>query len=67
MGLRPQIEAWDQGISVRVGPHLGSIEDQFFAPDQTCLLAEVDDVLEDALEDLDPVALPNPAEARMVR
>ena len=47
-----EIEAGDEGWDTRVGLDLRRIEGEFPTPDQPRLLAEVDDFLEEALEDV---------------
>lgn len=66
MGLRFVIEAWDPRRYAGVGLHLGHIEVQLSPPDEPRILAEVDDVLEEALEEIDPEALADPGQAGVV-
>ena len=61
------IEAGDQGVDAGIGLDLGGIDVEFPTPDQTRLLAEIDDLLEEALEDVDPKALPDAGQAGVVR
>jgi hypothetical protein len=44
-------EARRERIDVRVRPYLGTVEEQFLAPDQACILAQLHHALEEALED----------------
>ena len=46
--------------------HLGGVEVQLPAPDQPRLLAQVDDLLEEALEDVDAEPLPDAGQAGVV-
>jgi hypothetical protein len=66
MGLGLAVEARDKGIGVGVGPHPGRIEVEFLAPDQPRFLTEIDDLLEEALEDVDAEALPDARQTRVV-
>jgi len=50
------VKAGHQGIDIGVGPDLGGVDEEFPAPDQPRLLAEVDDPREEAGEDLDAEA-----------
>jgi hypothetical protein len=61
------VEARHERIEVGVGLDLGGIDVELFPPDQARLLAEVDDFLEEALEDVNPQALPNPGQPRVIR
>ena len=56
------IEAGDEGRDASVGLDLRRIEVEFSAPDETRLLAEIDDLLKETLEDVDAESLPNPRE-----
>src|SRR5436309_1042955 len=57
------LQARSKGIQVGVRLDLGRIRYQLAAPHETCLLAEIDDVLEEPTEDLQPQALSNLDEA----
>jgi hypothetical protein len=52
-----EIEAGDERRDASVGLHLCRIEVQLATPDQPRFLAQVDDALEEALEDVDPEPL----------
>ena len=60
------IEARHQRIDGSVRRNLGGVDVELFPPDQLCLLAEVDDPVEEALEGVDAQALSNPRQAGMV-
>jgi hypothetical protein len=59
-------QARDEGVDVGVGLDLGGIDVELPASDQVRLLAEVDDRLEEALEQVDPQPLPDASETRVV-
>src|SRR5687768_8184681 len=67
MLLGAPVEPRHQRIEIGVGPHLGGIEEQLLAPDEPRLLAELDDLLEEALEDREAEPLPNAGQAGVVR
>ena len=67
MGLGLAVEAGDEGIDGGVGFHLGGVDEEFPAPDQPSLLAQLDYLLEEALEHLDAQALAGPRQAGVVR
>ena len=60
------VEPGHQAIQVGIGPHLGRVEEQLLAPDQAGRLAQLDDLLEEALEDLDAQTRPDPGQAGVV-
>jgi hypothetical protein len=60
------IEARDEGRDAGVSFDLRGIEVQLSAPDEAGLLAQVDDLLEEALEDVDAEALPDAGQAGVV-
>ena len=60
------VEAGDEGRDAGVGLDLRGIEVELPAPDQACLLAQVDDLLEEALKDVDAEALPDAGQAGVV-
>ncbi len=66
VGLCLEVEARDERIDVGVGPDLGRVEEELAAPDQPDLLAQVDDLLKEALEDVDPESLPDAGQAGVV-
>jgi hypothetical protein len=55
-----------QGVHGGVGLHLGGVEEQLLASDKPGLDAHLDDPLEEVLEDLVTVAVPDLGEARVV-
>jgi hypothetical protein len=61
-----EVEPGDHATQSGVRSDLGRVEEQFSAPDQARLLAQLHDVLEDALEDGQAQALPNPRQAGVV-
>ena len=66
MGLGFGIEAGDQGIDGGVGLDLGGVEEELLAPDEAGLLAQVDDLSEEAREELDAEPLADAGEAGVV-
>jgi hypothetical protein len=60
------IEAGDEGRDAGVGLHLRGIEVEFAPPDQAGLLAQIDDLLEEALKDVDAEALADAGEAGVI-
>ncbi len=66
MGFGVVVEARDQGINVGVGRDLGRVEEEVSAPDQSRLLAQVDDALEEAFEGLDAQALADAGQTGVV-
>jgi hypothetical protein len=60
------IEAWDEGGNARIGLDFGRIEVAFAAPDKPRVLAEIDDLLEEALENGDAEPLADTAEAGLI-
>jgi hypothetical protein len=67
MRLGSLIEPRDEGVDVGVGAHLGGVEEELLAPNQPRLLAQFDDLREEALEDGEAEALANLREAGVVR
>ena len=65
--LASTIEARHQRVGVGIGPHPGRVEVELPAPDQAGLLTEIDDLLEEALEDVDAEPLPDAGQAGVVR
>ena len=61
-----EVEARDEGRDAGVRLNLGGIEVQLPAPDQPRLLAQIDDLLEEALEDVDAEPLPDAGQAGVV-
>ena len=66
MGFGIGIEARDERVGIRIGPDPGGVEVELPTPDQARFLAEVDDLLEEALEDVDARALPDAGQAGVV-
>ena len=66
VGLGLVVEARDERVEGGVGLDLGGVEEQLPAPDQAGLLAQVDDLLEEALEDVEPEPLPDAGQAGVV-
>jgi hypothetical protein len=62
-----EIEAGDEGRDARISFDLCGVEVQLASPDQAGLLAQVDDFLEEALEDLDPQPLSDAGQAGVIR
>jgi hypothetical protein len=60
------VEARDEGVDVGVGCHLRGIDEQLAPPNKTGFLTEVDNLLEEALEDVDAEALPDAGQAGVV-
>ena len=60
------VEARDEGRDAGVGFDLGGVEVELPAPDEPGLLAQIDDLLEEALEDVDPQPLPDAGQAGVV-
>ena len=60
------VEARDEGVDVSVRLDFGGVDVEPPVPDQARLLTAVDDLLEEALEDVDPKPLPNAGEAGVV-
>ena len=60
------VEAGDEGRDAGVGLDLRGIEVELPAPDQARLLAQIDDLLEEALEDVDAEPLPDAGQAGVV-
>ena len=67
MSFRLEVEAWNALIDVSVSAHLSSDKVQSFALDQARRSATLDDCFEEALKDLPPVTVPDPAERIVVR
>jgi hypothetical protein len=67
VSLRFVIEAGDQRRDADVGLNLRRIEVELPAPDQAGVLTEVDDLLEEALEEVDAQPLPDAGQAGVVR
>lgn len=59
-------EAWEQGAHGCIGSNLGGIPQQFLAPNQSCLVAETDHVLEEAAEHVHTQPLTYTSEAGMI-
>ena len=66
VGLGLVVEARDQRVEVGVGLDLGRVDVELPAPDQARLLAQIDDLLEEALEDVDAKPLPDAGQAGVV-
>ena len=60
------VEARHQRVDVGVGLDLGRVDVELPAPDQARLLTEIDDLLEEALEDVDAQPLPDAGQAGVV-
>jgi hypothetical protein len=67
MGRSVAKEAGKQRIEIGIGFDRRGVDVQLAPPHQAGLLAQVDDLLEEALEDVDPEPLPDAGQARMVR
>src|SRR5687768_10382856 len=65
--MRLDREARRDRLEGGVGIDLGGVEVQLLPPDETRLAALLDDRLEEAAEDRQAVALPDPGQARVVR
>lgn len=66
MGRRLEREPRDERVSVSIGPHPGRIKVQLPAPHQAGSLTEIGDLLEEALEHLDPEPLADAGQARVI-
>jgi hypothetical protein len=66
MGFGLGIEAGHERVRIGISPDPGGIEIEFPAPDEPRLLTEIDNLLEKALEDVDPEPLADPSEAGVV-
>ncbi len=66
MGGSFVIEARDQRFEVGIGRDLGRVDVEFPTPDQSRLLAQIHDLLEEALEDGDSQPLPDAGQAGVV-
>lgn len=64
--MRLDREARRDRVEGGVGLDLGGVEVQLLAPDQPGLAALLDDRLEEAAEDRQAVALPDPGQARVI-
>ena len=60
------VEAGDEGRDAGVGFDLRGVEVELPAPDEARLLAQIDDLLEEALEDVDAEPLPDAGQAGVV-
>src|SRR5438094_765082 len=58
-----QVEPGHYTIQGRIRTHLGRVEEQLAPPEQSRLLAQLHDVLEEALEDRESQPLPDPRQA----
>src|SRR5262245_29440227 len=67
MAFRLEVEAGDERVEVGIGLDLGAVEIEIPAPDEPRLLTEIDDLLEEALEDVDAEALPDAGQAGVIR
>ena len=65
--VRLHREARGDRVQRSIGLDLGRVEVQLLPPDETRLAALLDDRLEEAAEDRQAVALPDPGQARVVR
>src|SRR5690349_15422287 len=66
MRLGFKIKARHLLIDIRIGPHLGPIEVQLLTPYQACRSTALDDFLEEALKDVQPVAVADFAQGTMI-
>ncbi len=66
MGLSLVGETRNERGDGGVGPELGRVEEEFPAPDQTRLLAEINDPLDEPLEDTYAQPLPDAGQARVI-
>jgi hypothetical protein len=57
MRLSLKVEAGHLFINVGICAHLGAVEVQFFAPDQSRLTAALHDLFEESLKDVQTIAL----------
>jgi hypothetical protein len=60
------VEARDERGNACVGLDFGRVEGEFTTPDEPRVLAEVADLLEKPLEDVDPEPLPDAGQAGVV-
>ena len=67
MSLSIGREARHERVGVGVGSHPRRVEGQLSSPEQTCLLAQINDLLEEALRDANAEPLPDPGQAGVVR
>ena len=65
VGFGLGVEAGHERVRIGISPDPGGIEIELPAPDEPRLL-EIDDLLEKALEDVDPEPLADPSEAGVV-
>jgi hypothetical protein len=64
MGL--DSKAGSQRISGSIGGHFRPIEIEFFAPDESCLLAQLHNLFKETAKDLDPRAFTDACQTGMV-
>src|SRR5215207_4891331 len=62
-----QVEPWGHTVERGIRADLGGVEEELLTPHQPRLLAQFNDVLEEALEDGEPQPLPDTRQAGMVR
>ena len=61
------VEAGDERRDAGIDFDLGAVEVQLSTPHETSFIAQIDDLLEEALEDPDPEPLPDAGQAGMIR
>src|SRR3954453_12674658 len=61
-----QVEARDHAVQGRIGADLRRVEEQLSPPEQPGLLAQIHNVLEEALEERQAQPLPDPGQAGMI-
>src|SRR5215211_7527526 len=67
VGFGVVIEAWHERIESGVGVNVGRVDIQFAPPNQTRLLTEIDDPLEEPCEGVDAEPLADAGQAGVVR
>jgi hypothetical protein len=60
------VEAGNERVGIGISPDSGRVEIELAAPDETRLLAEIDHLFEEALEDIDPEPLPDAGQAGVI-
>ena len=64
--MRIDIKARLERVLSRIGCHLGAIEVQLFAPHESRRLTLLHNLVKEAAEDIDPIALTDTGEIRMI-
>jgi hypothetical protein len=60
-------QAWDDRVKGSVGSDLGGIEQELLAPDQSGIVTELDDMLEEPTKEGKPQAIADAGQAGMIR